>query len=97
MLLAEQLAAQPELRGEAFNFSNELQVPVLELARYILELMDSNLELDVRNEASNEIRHQYLSATKARQMLGWAPLFTLEQGLRQTIRWYQEFFRSESR
>lgn len=96
MLLAERLAAQPDLRGEAFNFSNELQVTVLELVQRILALMDSKLKPDVCNEASNEIRHQYLSAAKARQILGWSPLFTLDQGLNLTIEWYQEFFRQAS-
>ena len=33
MLLAEQLAADPELRGEAFNFSNESQVTVARARR----------------------------------------------------------------
>jgi CDP-glucose 4,6-dehydratase len=91
MLLAEQLAARPDLRGEAFNFSNEIQVTVLELVRRILTLLQSSLEPEVRNEASHEIRHQYLSAAKARQTLGWAPLFTLEQGLALTIDWYRAF------
>ena len=91
MLLAECLAARPELRGEAFNFSNETQVTVLELVRRILTLMGSGLEPEVRNEASNEIRHQYLSADKARRELGWRPLFDLDEGLRRTIAWYREF------
>jgi CDP-glucose 4,6-dehydratase len=96
MLLAEQLAARPELRGEAFNFSNELQVTVLDLVQKILQLMQSDLQPDIRNEASHEIKHQYLSAAKARQALGWAPLFTLDQGLAQTIRWYQHFLQPSS-
>src|SRR5438309_973081 len=91
MTLAEALAARPELAGEAFNFSNELQVTVLDLVRLILRLMDSDLEPDVRNEASNEIIHQYLSAAKARRMLDWAPGFALEDGLRRTIDWYRGF------
>ena len=91
MLLAECLAARPELRGEAFNFSNETQVTVLELVRRILTLMGSALEPEVRNEASNEIRRQYLSAAKARRELGWRPLFDLDEGLRRTIAWYREF------
>jgi CDP-glucose 4,6-dehydratase len=95
MLLAEQLAARPELRGEAFNFSNELQVSVLELVQRILELTGSTLDPDVRNEATNEIRHQYLSAAKARALLGWSPLFTLEQGLKLTIEWYRDFFAAQ--
>ena len=91
MLLAESLAKNPALRGEAFNFSNELQVTVLELTRKILTLMGSDLAPNVRNEASNEIKHQYLSAAKARRLLDWAPLFTLDDGLEKTIRWYTEF------
>jgi CDP-glucose 4,6-dehydratase len=91
MTLAEALARNPELRGEAFNFSNEIQVTVLELVERLLKLMGSDLEPDIRNEASNEIRHQYLSAAKARRVLGWEPLFTLEEGLRRTVEWYINF------
>lgn len=91
MTLAEQLAARPELRGEAFNFSNEIQVTVLELVERILTLMESDLQPDVRNEAVNEIRHQYLSAAKARQLLAWQPLFTLDEALGRTIEWYRDF------
>lgn len=91
MLLAERLAGGETLRGEAFNFSNEIQTTVLELVEEILSSMGSDLKPDVRNEASNEIRNQYLSATKARNMLGWKPLFSLDEGLRRTIRWYENF------
>jgi CDP-glucose 4,6-dehydratase len=91
ILLAERLAACPDLRGEAFNFSNEIQVTVSDLARRILDQMGSPLEPDIRNEASHEIRHQYLSAEKARRMLGWRPMFSLDEGLRRTIDWYRSF------
>ena len=91
MLLAERLAQEPALRGEAFNFSNELQVTVTDLVQRMLGLMGSTLTPEVRNEASNEIRHQYLRATKARERLQWAPLFTLDEGLRRTIQWYRQF------
>ena len=91
MLLAEQLATRPELKGQAFNFSNEIQVSVREIVNRILKEMGSDLSPDIRNEVSNEIRHQYLSAKKARTMLGWHPLFTIEEGLTETIKWYQAF------
>jgi CDP-glucose 4,6-dehydratase len=93
MLLAEKLAADPKLKGQAYNFSNEVQINVLDLTRRILKAMDSKLEPDVRNEAANEIKHQYLSAEKARTKLGWKPLFTIDEGLARTISWYREFFR----
>ncbi len=92
MLLAEKLVQQSEsLRGKAFNFSNEIQVTVTELVKLILEKMNSPLVPDIRNEASNEIRHQYLSAELARKQLGWKPLFTLDDGLTRTISWYHDF------
>jgi CDP-glucose 4,6-dehydratase len=92
MVLAEKLSENRELlSGEAFNFSNEIQVTVLELVGRILKLMNSELEPDVRNEATNEIRHQYLSAAKAKRMLGWQPLFTLDEALQRTIDWYKDF------
>jgi CDP-glucose 4,6-dehydratase len=92
MHLAECLAADRGLAGEAFNFSNELQITVLELVERILRFMGSDLRAEVRNEASNEIRHQYLSAAKARQRLGWGPLYDLDTGLPRTVGWYREFF-----
>jgi len=95
MLLAEQLSQRPELHGQAFNFSNETPVTVVDLVGHILNLMGSQLQPEIRNEATNEIRHQYLSATKTRQVLGWNPLFTLDEGLRRTIEWYKEFFAHE--
>jgi CDP-glucose 4,6-dehydratase len=92
MLLAERLAADPTLRGEAFNFSNEEERTVLDLIRKILARMGSDLVPEVRNEASNEIRHQVLSAAKARCVLGWKPLYGLDEGLDRTIAWYRAYF-----
>jgi len=91
MTLAEALAKRPGLGGEAFNFSTELQISVLDLVQQILDQMGSTLEPEVRNEANNEIRHQYLRAGKAREVLGWQPLYTLGDGLSKTITWYREF------
>jgi CDP-glucose 4,6-dehydratase len=90
MLLAESLARRPELLGQAFNFSNENQISVLDLVNLILRKMNSSLTPEIENQATNEIRHQYLSSERARSLLKWAPEFTLEQGLERTIAWYQE-------
>jgi CDP-glucose 4,6-dehydratase len=90
--LAECLARQPEVAGHAFNFSTEIQVSVLEMVRGILRLMNSSLKPDVRNEASHEIKHQYLSAAKARRMLAWSPRYGLEEALGETIAWYRKYF-----
>jgi CDP-glucose 4,6-dehydratase len=87
--LAECMARRPEVVGQAFNFSNELQVTALEMVRTVLRLLGSDLEPDVRGEATHEIKHQYLSAAKARRLLDWRPRYGLEEALRETIAWYR--------
>ena len=91
LFLAEKLD-NPTIRG-AFNFSNESQVTVSDVVKKILELINrENLEPLILNEAKSEIKHQYLSARKAREILGWKPKYNLETGLRETIKWYKIFF-----
>jgi len=91
LLLAEKMT-DLKLEGQAFNFSNEIQLTVLELVNKILALMKSDLTPVILNQGSNEIVHQYLSAKKAREVLGWKPSFTLEEGLIRTIDWYRKFY-----
>lgn len=93
MLLAERLASDPALHGAAFNFSNELQLTVRDMVERILGLMGAKSGFEIRDEATNEIPHQYLSAKRAREQLGWQPLFSLDDGLRRTVAWYERFMR----
>ena len=92
LLLAERLANDAGLGGQAFNFSNETPITVSELVERMLRLMGSELTAVIQNQATHEIRRQYLSAEKARRVLGWNPLFSLEDGLKKTMCWYREFF-----
>ena len=91
MFLAEQLAKRPELAGNAFNLSTEIQMSVLQIVESVLNIMGSNLQPEILGEASHEIPHQYLCAQKARELLNWRPLFTLEEGLQRTIEWYTNY------
>lgn len=94
MLLAERVAGEPGLCGLPFNFSSEQPLSVLSLVELILAEMGSPLLPEIRNEASNEIRLQYLSAERAQRMLNWTPLFSVQDGLRRTIKWYRELLES---
>jgi len=95
ILLAERLADKPELHGKAFNFSNETPVSVIEIVERIIRLMGSDLKPVILNEANNEIREQYLSSAKARKLLRWEPLVTLDEGLNRTISWYRDYLSNE--
>mgnify|MGYP001580978989 CR=1 FL=1 len=82
-----------DCHGEAFNFSLEQPMTVLEITRAILlQMKKTNLKPDIRNEAAGEILNQYLSAEKARKALGWKPRYSLAEGLQETIQWYAEYF-----
>lgn len=86
------LMNNPNVVGEAFNFSNEIQLTVLDLVKLILKVMKrEDLEPDIRNEASNEIKHQYLSARKAHETLGWQPRYELAKALNETVEWYKKY------
>jgi CDP-glucose 4,6-dehydratase len=88
---AKALSERRDLAGHAFNFSNEEPLTVRQIvARILAAVGRGDLEPEVRNEASNEIREQFLSSKKAREMLGWKPRLTLDQGLQRTAAWYRK-------
>ena len=95
--LAERVREDPELVGEAFNFSDERQLTVLEMVEAIQAQMGrADLAPDVRDRAVGEIPSQRLSAAKARSVLGWKPRYTLEEGLAETIVWYRRLLCGDS-
>ena len=97
MRLAEGLE-DPRVAGGAFNFSTESPLSVLDLVNAIRRVMRcEHLEPDVQNRASGEIRAQYLSAAKAREVLNWRPQYDLENGLGETVAWYRSFLSANER
>jgi CDP-glucose 4,6-dehydratase len=93
MHLAEKMSTNPEVIGEAFNFSNEVRLTVAELVERILGISGSPLQPDIQAVAKNEIMHQYLSAEKARRMLDWSPQYSIDDALQSTVAWYRQYFR----
>jgi CDP-glucose 4,6-dehydratase len=87
--LAEAIFEDPMLGGEAFNFSAESPLSVLELVEMLQAATGTELEPDIRATAHHEISHQYLSAAKARRMLGWKPRHIMHEALAETVDWYR--------
>ena len=95
--LAERLPDE-RLLGQAFNFGTETPVSVLALVERILRLTDKQwLTPKILNAASHEIPSQYLSCSKAREMLDWQPVYTIERGLAETISWYRGWLNNDRR
>jgi CDP-glucose 4,6-dehydratase len=51
--------------------------------------MKSPLQLEIHDQAINEIREQFLSSERAHRLLNWRAQFSLEEGLERTIAWYR--------
>lgn len=81
------------IQGNAFNFSTENPVTVLALVKKIIAISGKNLKPQVLGKANGEIKKQYLSCQKARELLGWKHRYDLDSGLKETYLWYEEFFR----
>jgi CDP-glucose 4,6-dehydratase len=87
--LAEAISEDPTLGGEAFNFSTESPLSVLQLVEMLQAATKTELEPDIRATARHEIPHQYLSAAKARRMLSWEPRHTMQEAIAETVDWYR--------
>jgi len=82
----------PEVQGQGFNFSPQKPLTVLEVVEAIArEMKAEKLKPVIQNAAAGEIRDQYLSAAKAKRLLGWRAAYTLQKGLAETVDWYRRF------
>lgn len=91
-------AELPDVRGEAFNVGPTRPVDVLTITTTLLQLLGrSDLTPVVLGTATGEIREQCLDGSKVRRVLGWAPRWSLEDGLAKTITWYRAYLDSHER
>ena len=92
MRVVEALADDPSTPGQAYNFSTETPLSVLQLVKSLGEAVGrTDLEPDVRASATNEIDHQFLSAEKARRVLGWSPRYEAQEALEHAVSWYRAY------
>jgi CDP-glucose 4,6-dehydratase len=83
--------------GQAFNFGNNTPMSALEVVKLVLQLTKkTSLNPKVLNEATHEIPRQYLDCSKARRMLDWQPLYSMQEALFETIDWYRSRFANGS-
>ncbi|MBV9470789.1 MAG: GDP-mannose 4,6-dehydratase [Abitibacteriaceae bacterium] len=92
LTLVQALAADQNLKGQAWNFGSGVPVSVLEMVQKILAVAGCNhLQPRILGQPNHEVPVQYLDSSHAASKLQWQPHHTLEAGLRQTVNWYREY------
>ena len=76
------------------NLGNPLEFTILDLAKKIIELTGSGSRLDFHPLPSDDPIQRKPDITLARQLLGWQPHISLEQGLKKTIPYFEELLKN---
>lgn len=79
------------LAGEAFNFSSNDTYSVRKLIKIAEKSLGVKISYKILNTAKNEIPYQHLNDKKVRT-LGWKNQSTVDLTLKETLRWYQQYF-----
>ena len=84
-------ANAPELHGEAMNVSVEKSVTVNTVVNTIRELLGKE---DVKPKylppRPGDIKHSLADIARAKELIGYDPAVSFDQGIRKAIDWYQE-------
>jgi len=85
---------------EPVNLGNPHEMTVLEFAHTVRRLTGSNIEIifvSPKDERTKDDPHtRQPDITRARQVLGWEPKVSLEDGLGQTINYFRKLFSTEA-
>jgi UDP-glucose 4-epimerase len=79
--------------GRAINIAGGRQVSILELISILNRILGKNLSPIFEKERPGDVRHSWADISLAKEVLGWEPKTTLEEGLRRTVEWYKNFSR----
>src|SRR3989338_3564184 len=88
ILVAENFDKE-NIKGEIFNFSTGVPISIADLYKKIIYAAGKDIEPIINEKLSKEDK-RYISSEKAKEVLGWNPEYSLEQGLKKTAEWYQK-------
>jgi dTDP-glucose 4,6-dehydratase len=80
-----------KVKGETFNVASGIHRSIISIAKDVVKLMDGDESLIrfIGDRPGQVFRHTG-DATKIKNILGWEPKVSWEEGLKRTIEWYRE-------
>lgn len=86
------LAASDQTKGQTVNIGSNFEISVFDTLAKIKELMGSNAEIVVDEERlrpqNSEVFRLWCDNKKIREMTGFQPEYTIDDGLKATIDWF---------
>ena len=95
LLLAERSLTDSSLHGEAFNFSHEVDIEVIDIVHRLISIAGRKIEPIIGNTAKAEIRFMRVSSEKATSLLNWRPRHDFDRALVETVAWYRDYLAAQ--
>jgi len=93
VIRANLLAANvPDVGGEVFNVACNGRISIKELAMKLAEIISPDAPfVPIYGEPRpGDVKHSLASIDKAKDLLGYEPVMTFEDGLKRTVEWFRE-------
>jgi len=83
-----------DLEGEILNIGSGAEISIRDLADKIASLMNVKIEIkeeDIRKRPKkSEVERLVCNSDKMRRLTCWMPKYSLDKGLKETIKWFRE-------
>jgi UDP-glucose 4-epimerase len=83
------LAAESKTCG-VFNIAGGKRITIDVLAETIMKIIGKKLEIKYDNPRPGDIKHSLADISKAKKSFNYKPIFNLEKGLKETVKWFQK-------
>lgn len=78
--------------GEVINVGSNFEISTGDLANLIAKIMNIKIEIETEKERQrpekSEVERLWADTKKAKELLNWVPQYTLEEGLKETVKWF---------
>ena len=83
-------AETPGIGGEVFNVATSSRISLNRLLAVLKTIFQSDVEPIFKDARTGDVRDSLADIRKAERLLGYRPMVSLEEGLRQTVDWYRQ-------
>jgi nucleoside-diphosphate-sugar epimerase len=83
-------AETPGVGGQVFNVATNSRISLNQLLDVLKKIFGSDVQPIYKEGRKGDVRDSQADITKAERLLGYKPTVTLEDGLRETVKWFTE-------